>query len=123
MTKNMTMTTFLTAVAEANISEDMTNFAKAEIAKIEAKNAKRRATPSKASQANLETLDSIIFEMTEGGLAENGATTAASVAKVFGITPQKASAILAAGVKSGRLVETEPIKVKSGKVKGYAIAK
>lgn len=118
MTKNMTMTTFLTAVAEANISEDMTNFAKAEIAKIEAKNAKRRATPSKASKANAEILETII-----SGMSDDKAMTASEIAKANGITPQKASAILAAGVKSGRLVETEPIKVKSGKVKGYAIAK
>ena len=116
--QNLSMTTFLTAVAEANISEDMTNFAKAEIAKIEAKNAKRRATPSKASIANTESLEAII-----AGWTADTPMTASEIAKANGITPQKASAILAAGVKSGRLVETEPIKAKSGKVKGYAIAK
>ena len=117
----MTMKEFLNAVVTANVSEEVTNFASAEIAKIDGKNAKRRNTPTASQKANAELLASILFEMKEGGLAEGGVAIASNVGKAFGITTQKASAILQMGVKEGALTETE-VKVKGkGKVKGYAL--
>lgn len=112
----MTMKDFMTAVIAANLSEDMTAFATAEVAKIDAKNAKRRTTPTKAQAANAEFLTSIV-----DGMTVDEVVTAAEVAAKFGVTTQKASAVLSGGVKSGVLVASE-VKVKGkGKVKGYSL--
>lgn len=113
----MTIRDFMNTVIAANVSEDITNFAKAEIEKMDAKNAKRKAAPSKAAKENVAVIEEIISTTTPDTIF-----TAAEVAKARGITPQKASGILTTGVKMGKFVETEPVKVKSGKVKGYKIA-
>jgi len=44
------------------------------------------------------------------------------VAALLGVTSQKSTAVLRAGVKAGVLVEVEPVKGKSGKVKAYKFA-
>ena len=108
----MTIREFMTAVASANISDEMTAFANAEVAQMDAKNAKRREKTSKATEGNLAALESLIGVMTSEPM------TAGSAAKILGVSPQKASAILNAGVNSGRLA-CERVKGKSGKVYGY----
>ena len=108
----MTIREFMTAVANANISNEMTNFAIAEINKMDTKNAKRRAKPSKAATSNAVALESLIGVMTSEPM------TAGAAAKILGVTPQKANAILKAGVDAGRLT-VDKVKSKSGKVNGY----
>lgn len=111
----MTMKDFMTAVIAAGISDDVTAFATAEVAKIDAKNAKRRTTQTKAQAANAEMVQTIAAWM-------DGVTTAAEVATQFGITTQKASAVMQMGVKSG-IFTVSDVKVKGkGKVKGYSVA-
>lgn len=114
----MTMTSFLTAVlATSGISEDVATFAKAELAKIDAKNAKRRTTPTAAQVANANLLTDLVSAMGAGEVL-----TAANAAVLLGVSSQKASALLQNGVKSGILTKTE-VKVKGkGKVCGYAKA-
>ena len=105
----------MTAVIAANISEDITNFAAAEVAKIDGKNEKRRNTATAAQKANVETVKVIATEM-------SGTVTAAEVANKYGMTVQKASALMQMGVKSGIFTAVD-VKVKGkGKVKGYTIA-
>ena len=103
----MTMTSFLTAVlATSGISEDVATFAKAELAKIDAKNAKRRTTPTAAQVANANMLTDLV-----GAMGEGEVLTAANAAALLGVSVQKASALLQNGVKSGILTKTE-VKVK-----------
>lgn len=116
----MTMKEFMNAVVKANISAELTAYATAEIEKVNNKNKARKTKQTATQKANAVLLASIIFEMKEGGLAENGYTTAGQVATVFCISTQKASAILQGGVKSGDLTSAE-VKVKGkGKVIGYS---
>ena len=114
----MTMTSFLTAVlATSGISEDVATFAKAELAKIDAKNAKRRTTPTAAQVANANLLTDLV-----GAMGAGEVLTAANAAVLLGVSVQKASALLQNGVKSGVLTKTE-FKVKGkGKVCGYVKA-
>lgn len=115
----MTMKAFLTAVLNTEgISADVANFAKAEIAKIDEKNAKRRTKPTATQKANEDTILEIV-----GGMSATDVLTAGSLATAKGISTQKASALLQKGVKSGFLTACE-VKVKGkGKVMGYSLAK
>lgn len=116
----MTMKEFMNAVVKANISAELTAYAIAEIKKIDDKNKARKTKQTATQKANAELLTSIIVEMIDGGLADSGYTTAGQVATVFGISTQKASAILQGGVKSGVLTSAE-VKIKGkGKVIGYS---
>lgn len=112
------MKTFMTAVLNTEgITPEMETFAKAEIAKIEGKNAKRRATPTAAQKANAEMLTAFI-----AGMTDTETVTASTAAVRMGVTVQKASALLQSGVKSGALTASE-VKVKGkGTVKAYAKA-
>lgn len=114
----MTMKTFMTAVLNTKgITPEMETFAKAEIAKIEGKNAKRRATPTAAQKANAEMLTAFLAV-----LSETETITASTAAVRMGVTVQKASALLQSGVKSGALTVSE-VKVKGkGTVKAYTKA-
>lgn len=114
----MTMKAFLTAVADTKgIDPTLAEFAKAEIAKIDKKNADRKAKPTAAQVANANLLTDLV-----GAMGEGEVLTAANAAVLLGVSVQKASALLQNGVKSGVLTKTE-VKVKGkGKVCGYAKA-
>lgn len=104
----MTMTSFLTAVlATSGITPEMEAFAKAEIAKIDAKNAKRRTTPTAAQLDN----EALMLAMVAGYKPGEVVTSAKVVADGIAKTSQKATALLMLAVKTGNMVET-------GKVKG-----
>lgn len=113
----MTMKEFMTAVIAANLSDDMTAFAKDAITKIDNKNTKRRTTMTAAQKENAALLDAIVKGMTAGQTV-----ISAEIAQKMGITSQKATALLQNGVKSGILTVAD-VKVKGkGKVKGYTLA-
>lgn len=110
---------FLEGIVEgAVVTAEQEEFAKAKIAKLDARNEKRKATPSKAAIENAPIKEKIV-----NFLAERGAVTVATtIAEGVGITTQKASALARQLVEEGALVATD-VKVKGkGKVKGYAIA-
>lgn len=114
-TMAMTMTSFLTAVlATSGISEDVATFAKAELAKIEQKNAKRRTTPTRAQLDN----EALMLAMVAGYKPGDVVTSAKVVADGIATTSQKATALLMLAVKTGNMVETGKVKG----VKTYAIA-
>jgi Fic family protein len=112
------MKAFLTAVADTKgIDPTLAEFAKAEIAKIDKKNADRKAKPTATQKANEDAVLEIV-----SGMSATDVLTAGALATAKGISTQKASALLQKGVKSGFLTACE-VKVKGkGKVCGYAKA-
>lgn len=108
----MTYREFLNTIISANISDEITDFAKNEQDKLDARNEKRRNTLSKEQKEN-EALKAKMVE------SIGSTTTASEVATRFGISTQKASALLRQLVESGALVAGE-VKVKGkGTVKTY----
>ena len=110
----MTKREFFEAVmAVEEIDAELKLYAEKEIAKMDERNAKRKATPSKKSEANEPIKAEIVKILTEEPI------TASAVAEKVGISTQKASALLR---QIDGLTVTE-VKVKGkGKVKGYALA-
>lgn len=109
----MTKREFLNAIINNEINEDIVEKAKAEVAKLDERNAKRANTPSKRAKENEPIKAAILAVLTEEPI------TAAEVAEKVEISVQKASALLR---QIDGLAVTE-VKVKGkGKVKGYALA-
>lgn len=112
----MTNREFYTAIINADIDPETTEFAKAAIAKLDATNEKRRNTPSKAQKDNEPLMNQIVATILT---AEP--KTASDVAAELGVTPQKASALLRALVANGQ-ANVEDVKVpKRGTQKGYTL--
>ena len=109
----MTRREFFTAIMECEgIDSELKLFAENEIAKMNDRNAKRKANPSKKSVENEPIKEAIRATLTDEP------KTASEIAKVVEISVQKASALLR---QIDGLTVTE-VKVKGrGKVKGYAI--
>lgn len=109
----MTRREFLEKVINESANEEIKNFAKDEIAKMDARNAKRASTPSKRAVENEPIKAEIVKILTDEP------KTASEIAESIGVSVQKASALL-------RQIEglaVSEVKVKGkGKVKGYAIA-
>lgn len=116
-TNMMTKREFLNAVI-ANVDVvEIADFAKAEIEKMDARNAKRSHTPSKTAIAN-EPIKKAIVEWLKG---QDAPTVASAVAGELEISTQKASALCRQLVADGELNVTE-VKVKGkGKQKGYSV--
>lgn len=110
----MTYREFLNTIVFANISNETTDFAKHEIAKLDNRNEKRRNTLTPEQKEN-EALKAKMLEVL------NGTVTASEVASKFGISTQKASALLRQIVEDGGATVGE-VKVKGkGTVKAYTI--
>ena len=115
-TNEITMRQFFEAVVNGNITPSMVEKAKAEIAKLDATNAKRAEKAKEKSKEN-EPIKSAIFEF----LKANGTKTTAEVAVSVGESTPKASAMLRQMVDEGRLTSSEVSVPKKGKQKAYAI--
>lgn len=99
-------------VIEGKVTDEMKDFANSEITKMNDRNAKRKASPSKTAIANEPIKAEIVKGLT------NEPKTASEIAKEVGISTQKASALLR---QIDGLTVTE-VKIKGkGKVKGYSI--
>lgn len=112
------MREFLNAVIadKADEKDKVKKYAEAEITKLDARNEKRRATPTKAQTENA-TIKAKILEV----LAD-GAKVGAEVGKALDISTQKAVALLGQLVDEGKVVRAE-VKVKGkGKVLQFALA-
>lgn len=116
-TNEITMRQFFEAVVNGNITPSMVEKAKAEIAKLDATNAKR-AEKAKAKQVENEPLKTAIYHF----LLVNGMKTTAEIAagvEVLGGSSPKASAMCRQMVDEGRLTPHE-VKVKGkGAQKAY----
>ena len=113
----MTNRDFYTAIINnPNIAQDYKDFAQAEIAKLDARNDKRKNTQTKAQKENESVMTAIINHLTT-----NGSDVASSIGTALGISTQKASALCKLLVDSGKLTVAD-IKVKNkGTVKQYTI--
>ena len=114
----MTAREFLNSVISANISEELTAYAKDAIVKLDERNAKRASKPSKTAVAN-EPIKVQILDY----LADKGATTSTEVGGAIGITTQKASALLRQMTENGVLASEEVKVPKKGKVKAYRVVR
>ena len=112
---NMTGREFLTNIINGTLTEAVKEYATNSIAKLDAKNDKRKNTKSKEQIANDGIKEQIVVYL------RNGSAVAASVATTLSITTQKASALCRQLVDEGK-VSVKDIKVKNkGVVKEYSL--
>lgn len=109
----MTKREMFIAIVNGNVTEEVKAMAQAEIEKMDARNAKRRETPSKKAVVNAVIITKISEVLTKEP------QTASAIAEKVGISTQKASALL----RQIEGLSVTEVKVKGkGKVKGYALA-
>lgn len=114
----MTQREFFAGIVEgATITAEQATFAVEAIAKLDKRNEKRAATPSKTAIAN-EPIKAKIVEF----LKDRPATPASIIAEAVGITTQKASALARQLAEDGVLVAFDAKVKGKGKVKAYALA-
>ena len=99
----MTQREFFNAIVNGNVTEAEVEFAKAQIAKLDATNEKRRNSQTKTQKAN-EGIKAEIMAM----FAENEIVTAKMVHEALGISTQKASPLLGQLAKAGKIEGTRP---------------
>ena len=109
----MTRREMFEAIVNGTLNDEVVEMAKKEIAKMDARNEKRRETPSKNALANEPIKEEILKVLTEEP------KVASEIGKEIGISTAKASALL--GQIDGLKVTEVKIKGR-GKVKGYALA-
>ena len=114
---NMTEREFYTKVlAIEGIAKDLADYANEGIAKLDARNDKRKNTQTKAQKENEDTMNTIVATLTT-----NGAMVASEIASAVGISTQKASALCKLLVDSGKLTVAD-VKVKGkGMQKSYSL--
>lgn len=122
METKMTSRDFYTAIASNEaVSADLRDYATEQIAKLDAKNAKRSSKPSKTQVAN-EPIKTAIVEC----LTANGQATASEIATALSteetpVTTQKVSALCRQLVAEG-LLSVADVKIpKKGMVKAYSV--
>lgn len=112
----MTNKEFYTNVINANLTEEMTAFAEAAIAKMEASAEKKRNTPSKAALENAE-LAKVLAEAME----IDKIYTAAELVELGELAnASKATAVAKVLVADGKAI-SEDVKGPKGKCKGYTL--
>ncbi len=109
----MTNREFYNAIIEANVSEEITSYATAQIEKLDECNARRRSSKSPKQIESLELAERIYEALT------SEPKTAKEIASEFEVTQQKVSAVVK--LLEDRVVVTE---VKNGNrlVKAYSVA-
>lgn len=112
----MTKREFLTAVSNGEMTDELKEFAAAEIEKMNNSAAARAAKPSKAQLENAPLVDRIVNE-----ILGTEPKTATEVAEVLEMNVQKASALLRMAVAQERAVQTEVKLPKKGSVKAYTL--
>ena len=111
----MTNREFFKAIVSANINEDITAHAVAEIAKLDKKNAKRKAVEGQVKEENKPIAEAIVKALA------NGAMLSADLAKAIGQSTQKTNGVAGEMCKIGTLVKTK-VKVKGkGEQTSYSL--
>ena len=111
----MTNREFYNAILNADVAQDIKDFAQGEIAKLDARNDKRKNTQTKAQKENEGIMTSILDHLTKG------ADVASGIAVALGISTQKASALCKLLVNEGKVAVAD-VKVKNkGTVKQYTL--
>jgi hypothetical protein len=101
----MTNREFFNAVIKANINANLTAHATAEIAKLDKKNAKRKATEGQVKEENKPIAEAIVKALADGRMLS------VDLAKFISQTTQKTNGVAGEMVKLGVLGK-EKIKVK-----------
>ena len=112
----MTNREFFKAIVIANINEDITAHALAEIAKLDKKNAKRKATEGEIKAENKEIAEAILSALA------NGSMLSTDLAKSIGQTTQKTNGVAGEMVKLGMLTKTKVKGKGKGEQTSYSIA-
>lgn len=112
----MTKREFLTAISNGEMTEELKDFATAEIEKMNNSAAARAAKPSKTQLENAPLVDRIVNE-----ILGTEPKTATEVAEVLEVKVQKASALLRMAVAQERAAQTEVKLPKKGTVKAYTL--
>ena len=94
------------AVVEGNITPEVIKWAEGEIAKLDKKNAKRKATDGQIKEENKPIAEAIIKALA------NGQMLSSDLAKVLEITTQKVNGVAGEMVKLGMLDKVK-VKVKN----------
>ena len=110
----MTQREFFNAVITANISADITAFAKERVAHLDTVNSNRKAKGTVTQRENEGIKANIL-----AGVKYGVTYTASEIGVMVGISTAKASALCRQFVQAGTFTESE-VKIKGkGKVKGY----
>lgn len=113
-TNEITMRQFFESVINGNVTPAMVEKAKAEIAKLDATNAKR-AEKAKQKAVEYEPIKKAIHEF----LVANGTKVTAEIAVNIGESSPKTSAMCRQMVEEGRLTVSDVSVPKKGKQKAY----
>ena len=112
----MTNREFFNAIISANVSDELTAHATAELAKLDARNAKRSSKPSKTQLEN-EPIKAHLLEI----LAVKPMTASEIHEVDADLSTQKISSLCRQLVEVGKLTVTEIKVPKKGKQKQYTI--
>ena len=111
----MTNREFFNAIINANINADLTAHATAEIAKLDKKNAKRKATEGQIKEENKPLAEAILSALAGGSMLS------ANLAQAVGVTTQKVNGVAGEMAKLGMLDKFK-VKVKNkGEQTAYAL--
>lgn len=113
----MTKREFYEAVRASEVSEEIAEFAKSELTKLDERNAKRSSKPT-AKQIENEAIKAKIIEFVTGC----GGAVASEIGTKFEISTQKASALCRQLVTEGKFEVAEVKIAKKGKQKRYTLA-
>ena len=107
---------FLNAVINGTITAEVIAYATEGIAKLDARNEKRKATLTKAQKENEPIAQAILDALANGGML------GVDLATAIGQTTQKTNGVAGNLVKEGKVVKTK-VKVKGkGELTHYALA-
>lgn len=109
----MTMRDFLNGVIEAEVSEAITEKAKAELAKLDARNEKRASTMSKVAKANIPLIADL-----EAYLKDNGPMIASEIAEDLRMTSNKVASL----AKASEKIVVAKTRVKGREVNIYSLS-
>jgi response regulator of citrate/malate metabolism len=113
----MTQRDFFTNVINANINDEMTQYAQDAITKLDTRNEKRKSTQTKSQKVNEGLMDKIAEFLG----TKTAPTLCSEIATKFGYSTQKAAGLLGLLVKAGRVTQTEVKVPKVGKRKAYTL--
>ena len=116
MANKMTNRQALTLIANGNITDEVKTWALNEIAKLDKKNAKRKAEEGTIKVENRPIADAILSALA------NGSMLSTDLGKVIGQTTQKTNGVAGEMVKLGLITKTK-VKVKNkGEMTSYSLA-
>ena len=111
----MTNREFYNAIVKANINADITAHATAEIAKLDKKNAKRKATEGQIKTENKTLAEAILSALAGGSMLS------ANLAQAVGVSTQKVNGVAGEMFKLG-MIDKFKVKVKNkGEQTAYAL--